>query len=70
MFSLGRLAAPGNRAQQQNALHKKMAAIIKTDSGIILPVGASSHIWGSAVYLLRKGTLAAKLDLLFGILLT
>ena len=47
-----------------------MAATIKTDCGIILPVGASSHIWGSVVYLLRKGTLAAKLDLLFGILLT
>lgn len=47
-----------------------MAATIKTDCGIILPVDASSHIWGSVVYLLRKGTLAAKLDLLFEILLT
>ena len=47
-----------------------MVALIKTDCGIILLVGVSSHIWGSMVYLLRKGTLAAKLDLLFGILLT
>lgn len=52
------------------AVHNKMSVFIKTDYEIIPWQNASSHVWGSAVCLFRKGTFAASLIRSLGFLLT